>query len=306
MKQKIAIMLAVLAICTLVSRSGADEQPARVMNFLAVMDLKCGTGIAKDQCAAFTDVLIDEMVRMKKYTVIDRANRDKILAEAGFQQSGCVDNSCTIEMGRQLGVGKMVVGSVAKLEETYLVNLQLLNVETSAVENSSRETCEKCKLDNLITTIANDARKLMGETLEQAPTPPPSAPPSPASPEEQKYIDTAKIANSGLFQTYQAGKAMLVFYRTKQNTLFGSLKIYFDGKFICNLPKGYYFYYEADPGVHELLIVGPIKMSFDIRLIAGKTIFLTLTRLRDLSILNPDTGLMEAKSCQYKAPEAGK
>jgi len=306
MIRKITVMFVILALC-LFARSGAEDQPQRVMNFLAVMDLKCGAGIAKEQCAALTDVLIDEMVKMKKYTVIDRANRDKILSEAGFQQTGCVDNSCTIEMGRQLGVGKMVVGSVAKLEETYLVNLQLLNVETSAVENSARETCEKCKLDNLITTIANTARKLMGEAPEQAPTPPPESPP--LSPEqERQYIDTKAIANSGLFQTYQAGKAMIVIYRTNQNNQFGTQKIYFDGKFMGNLPMGYYFYYEADPGVHELKLETKTynPRGIVIKLITGKTIFVSSIKYTGVSIVDPNTGLTEAKNCQYKAPEAGK
>jgi len=168
MKWKTIIATIVLVPCLVTVAFSADEQPKRVMNFLAVMDLKCGKEIAKEQCSALTDVLIDEMVKMKKYTVIDRANRDKILSEAGFQQTGCVDESCTIEMGRQLGVGKIIVGSVTMMGETYLVNLQLLNVETAAVETSARETCEKCKIDNLIATTAGTVRKLMGE---EAPPP---------------------------------------------------------------------------------------------------------------------------------------
>jgi len=168
MKWRTVIAAIVLAQCLVGVTFSADEQPKRVMNFLAVMDLKCGKEIAKEQCSALTDVLIDEMVKMKKYTVIDRANRDKILSEAGFQQTGCVDESCTIEMGRQLGVGKIIVGSVTMMGETYLVNLQLLNVETAAVETSARETCEKCKIDNLIATTASTVRRLMGE---EAPPP---------------------------------------------------------------------------------------------------------------------------------------
>jgi len=298
MNRKSVVTIAIICLC-LTALSGAEDQPKRVMNFLAVMDLKCGTGIEKDQCAALTDVLIDEMVKMKKYTIIDRANRDKILSEAGFQQTGCVEESCTIEMGRQLGVGKMIVGTITKLEETYLVSLQLLNVETSAVENSARETCEKCKLDNLLTTITNTAHKLMGEA--------PAAPQT--STEEQMAVDTQKIADSGLFPTYQPAKAMVIFFRPKES-LKGKLKISVDGKIIGELPDGCYFIYETDSGIHELagtLTIMGIRgtKSLVAKLLAGKTIFVRIAD-NGLTIVNPDTGLKQAKSCQYKAPEAGK
>jgi len=167
--KRFLIVLFCLLILPAIIQVGADEQPQkRVMNFLAVMNLNCGTVLNKENCTALTDIVIEELVKLKKYTVIDRANRDKILSEAGFQQTGCVDESCTIEMGRQLGVGKIVVGAITKIGETYLVSLQLLNVETAAVEAAAREKCEQCKIDSLIEVVTNVARKLMGE--EPVPT----------------------------------------------------------------------------------------------------------------------------------------
>jgi formylglycine-generating enzyme required for sulfatase activity len=167
MKRKASILSVVLFTCLFTMGSGAEDQPQRVMNFLAVMNLNCGAIVNKENCNVLTDMVIDVLVKDGKYTVIDRANRDKILGEAKFQQTGCTDESCTIEAGRILGVGKMVVGTVTKLGETYIVSLQLLNVETAAVETSANETCKKCALDDLLSTTINAARKLMG----QAPVP---------------------------------------------------------------------------------------------------------------------------------------
>jgi len=143
-----------------------------------VMDLDCGKAIDKENCVALTNVVIDELVKIRKYTVIDRANRDKILGEAKFQMTGCVADRCTIEAGRILGVGKMVVGSISKLGQTYLINLQLLNVETAAVETSGAEEC-KCELDGLIGAVRNTARKIMGEAPASSSTPQqPAQPPA--------------------------------------------------------------------------------------------------------------------------------
>lgn len=152
--------LFLMSMFFLVSK-GENQPEERVMSYLAVMELRCGTGIEKEVCAALTEVVINELVKIKKYTVIDRANRDMILAEVGFQQSGCVDESCTIQAGRILGVGKLVTGSITKVGGTYLVNLQLLNVETATVEIAVSEEC-KCDLDALIEVVKRASWKLMG------------------------------------------------------------------------------------------------------------------------------------------------
>jgi carboxyl-terminal processing protease len=131
------------------------------MNFIAVIDFKCGKGIESDVCGSLTDVSISELVKIGKYTVIDRSNRDKILAEQGFQQSGCVEDKCMVEAGRLLGVGKIVVGSITKIGQTYLVNLQLINVQSASVDTTAEDEC-RCELEGLIQSVRNAARKLMG------------------------------------------------------------------------------------------------------------------------------------------------
>lgn len=164
MKRKISVLPVIfVVVCLLSIKSGVGDEPEkRVMNYLAVMDLECSKEIQKEQCSTLTDIALDEIVKSKKYTVIDRANRDKILAEVGFQQTGCVEGSCVVEAGRILGVGKIVVGKASKLGATYVVSLQLINVETATVETSTKEMCKKCEIDGLITTVTNAARKLMG------------------------------------------------------------------------------------------------------------------------------------------------
>lgn len=144
----------------------AEQQPEkRVMNYLAVMDLKCGDGVQKSIGPLLTDIIIEELVKSKKYTIIDRANRDKILSEVGFQMTGCADETCTVEAGRLLGVGKLVVGSIDKIDETYVIRLQLINVETAAVEQASSKSC-KCDIEGLMQTVRNAVSTLQGASTE--------------------------------------------------------------------------------------------------------------------------------------------
>lgn len=168
-------------LCLIGLEGDAQDQPEkRVMEYLAVMDLNCGENLKKNECGLLTDIIIEEVLKSKKYKIVDRANRDKILSEVGFQQSGCTDESCTVEAGRILGVGKIITGRIGKLGATYLVSLQLINVETAMVEASASEEC-KCDMDGLIDTVRNVARKLLG--LESQTPSLPTIQPSPSSSE---------------------------------------------------------------------------------------------------------------------------
>ena len=179
MARKIANISIVVLICLFAVGTGAENAPKKVMSYIAVMDLKCGKGLEQDYCDALTDVVIEELVRLKKYKVVDRANRDRILEEVGFQQTGCVEGSCTVDAGRMLGVGKIVVGAVSKMGEAYVVRLQLINVETALVEVASRETCGKCELVDVMDTVLQATLKLFGESPAAASS---WAGPSPAGP----------------------------------------------------------------------------------------------------------------------------
>lgn len=170
-------LLACLCILTSLLVGASAEQPAyRVETLIAVLDIQCGEGVNKSLATPLTNVIIEELVKLKIYTVIDRANRDKILAEQGFQQSGCASDACVVEMGQLLGVGKIVVGTLDLIGQTYIVNLQIVNVQTGAVEAAASERC-KCDLDGLIDTVINATKKLFGQA--PAPTQPTTPQPQP-------------------------------------------------------------------------------------------------------------------------------
>jgi len=98
---------------------------------VAVADLT-GKEVSQAHASIVSDFLRSELVRTGAFTVVERANMDKILAEAGFQMSGCTEAECAVQMGKLLNVTRMVVGSVSKLIDTYYVTVNLVDVETAA------------------------------------------------------------------------------------------------------------------------------------------------------------------------------
>jgi len=117
--------------------------------YVGVMDVNLSGKISPDMKLPLTNAIIGVLVSLNKFLVIDRANRDSMLAEIGFQQTGCVDNACSVQAGRLLGVNRMVVCTVSLIGNTYNITVQVLNVETGQIEGFSGKSIF-CKEEDLI------------------------------------------------------------------------------------------------------------------------------------------------------------
>jgi sulfatase modifying factor 1 len=144
---------------------GSEEKPFRVEKMIAVLDLDLVGGANKALTTTLTNALINELVGLRVYDVIDRANRDKILSEQGFQLKDCVGEECRVEAGRLLGVGKIVVGNVSKVGEAHFINIQLINVETGMVEKSAMDKCVG-PIDKLVDLMSDLVAKLIGVKMK--------------------------------------------------------------------------------------------------------------------------------------------
>jgi hypothetical protein len=73
------------------------------------------------------------IVSSGKLVVVDRANLDKIRAEQGFQLSDEVDDNSAKSIGKLLGAGAIVTGSLTDLGDVYSLTLKAINIETATV-----------------------------------------------------------------------------------------------------------------------------------------------------------------------------
>ncbi|OQX96398.1 hypothetical protein B6I21_01090 [candidate division KSB1 bacterium 4572_119] len=87
---------------------------------------------------------------------------NRIFKEYGYQQSGCTSVECLVEIGQMLSARKIVGGSVGKLGKKYIINLQLVNVESSEMEKLVTENYVGA-IEELDFAIKKAANKLMGE-----------------------------------------------------------------------------------------------------------------------------------------------
>lgn len=73
------------------------------------------------------------LVNNGKLIVVDRSNLDKIRQELGFQLSGEVSDESAKSIGKMLGAGAIVTGSLLTVGDSYRLTLKAINVETATV-----------------------------------------------------------------------------------------------------------------------------------------------------------------------------
>ncbi len=125
---------------------------------IAVVDLEA-SGITFTEAKALTNRLRSELVNIGTFDVMERDKMSAILQEQGFQQTECVSTECIADVGKLIGVKHIVGGSIGKLGTKYLLNVQLINVETGKILATGTEECI-CPLEELTSAIDKIAIKL--------------------------------------------------------------------------------------------------------------------------------------------------
>ena len=135
--------------------------------YLAVLDLE-PEGLSASEAKILTQRLTSKIIELGKYTVVERANIDKILAEMKFQTtSGCVNSECAVEIGQMAGAEVTVIGTVSKFGDTYTIDARIIDVESGSALESASFT-HTGKIDELVKDgIESIAHKLLGITFKK-------------------------------------------------------------------------------------------------------------------------------------------
>ncbi len=137
-----------------------------------------------------SDMLTTTLVKSGRYTVIERAQMDKILQEQGFAMSGAVNPQTAAQAGKILGVELAIMGAVtefgykkistggalkkigiggalSKRSATVAVDVRFVNTSTAEILMAESVRKEKSKADVSIDTedIRFDSEAQFDETL---------------------------------------------------------------------------------------------------------------------------------------------
>ena len=113
------------------AQAPAQPAPPPAKEIVAVLEFDA-VGASKPQASAVTDRLQDELLKQGRFTLVDRSQINKILAEQAFEQSACTSQDCAVQAGKILGVRHIVTGRVTRIDDnTWQLSGALIDVETA-------------------------------------------------------------------------------------------------------------------------------------------------------------------------------
>ncbi len=116
-----------------VAPAGAVTEPAPAPSpscRAAVLDLAAGEGVTAERAASLSEVVVGEVgTHLAGCSVVSRSElRALVSFEIERQLSGCDSDSCLAEIGEALGVDRLVIGTVSRVDARTLVALRLVDM----------------------------------------------------------------------------------------------------------------------------------------------------------------------------------
>jgi hypothetical protein len=131
----IILQVVLLSIPVIAADSKKDSKEA-----IAVVEFE-GQNVSSMDAAVVSGFLRTSLVNLNVYRVVDRQNMESVLAEQGFQMTGCTTEECAVKIGKLLNVQKIIIGSLSKLMGVFYITGNIVNVETGEITVSKRVKC---------------------------------------------------------------------------------------------------------------------------------------------------------------------
>jgi hypothetical protein len=133
---------------------------------IAALILKTGA-VDVDLADNLTEVLISRLARRGEYEI---AGKEELKTRLGIDENAaaaCMDSmGCLGRVGTELGVTRMVVGTLGRRGSDYLYNLSLIDIATGHVDNRVFEMVAGGKVESLIGAVQATAERLFQPKVE--------------------------------------------------------------------------------------------------------------------------------------------
>ena len=129
---------------------------------VAVLPFETGRDAQKYK-DAITNEMINELVNLRRFRVIERSAIDKIVSEQKIQASGFVDDKTAVKLGKIAGADALVIGNISVTGTTVKISARLVDVETGETLIAQDASSETTAPDALDATVRNVATLLYNE-----------------------------------------------------------------------------------------------------------------------------------------------
>jgi hypothetical protein len=144
---------------TVPAETAAVPMDRKNLPLLSVLDFKTDE-LSKAQVWIVVDVLSGALVDTRRFRVLERGQRDKLLKEVESSTSEAFDEAHQLKIGRLIAADNIVIGSLAKIEGNYILSLKLVEVETGETRSAAFRSFNS--LNAVMEGCPELARKLSG------------------------------------------------------------------------------------------------------------------------------------------------
>jgi hypothetical protein len=132
----------------------------------AVFELTVHNKMPDDDINVVIDRLYKELRGTNRFDLMDRAQTQRVLEDLGTHYLACATPECASEAGRMIGIEKAIVGDVSKVELTYFITLEQVDVATGTVDKKVEEEVAGNMDDVANVGVMLVVRKLVSEEKE--------------------------------------------------------------------------------------------------------------------------------------------
>ena len=135
MLKKAFLVLAIFSIVTSQSRPSRYEAKPTLALFSFSAE-----GMIDEDVALYTGFLRLELHQTRSFILVERIQINELLNEKNYDRMDCNTSDCAVEIGKLVGIKKVITGSFNVVADTCLIAGQLINVETKEPEVSVERT----------------------------------------------------------------------------------------------------------------------------------------------------------------------
>ena len=130
---------------------------------IAVFDFEA-YGVDKNYSLVITDTLVSELIKVKGLELVERQKIKTLIKERELSQIGITDIDKGVELGKLLGVKKIILGRIGKIEREYILTVKLVDVKTGEIEFQSQYT-----VSLNVNLITKTAKRIVVDILKNLP-----------------------------------------------------------------------------------------------------------------------------------------
>jgi hypothetical protein len=175
---------------------------------LAVLQLMNGEGVPASTAQAITEAVVAELRRQSKAEVITQREIASVLSlEKQKAMLGCDTDACMAELGGALGAERLVAGDMAKLGQSFLLHLRVVDVKKVRVSAQADRRLRGGTIDDVLDVLPAMVAELFPSAqlpvgpapavVTEAPLAPPLAQPPPAPVASPQVTTPASKSTAG-------------------------------------------------------------------------------------------------------------